>query len=248
MQALEGSSPLIVYIDIKSPYAFVAIKPILALEARLKAQFDWRPLTLNIPSYLGSAKKSKGNVVRSERSPAQWNNVRYAYRDTRRYAGLQGYMLKGTEKIWDSSIANIAILWVAQNARDRLAAYLDAVFPPFWRRELDIEDVAVIEAALRKADAPTKGFADFASGEGRAAHRGTSIAAEIDRTGGNLFDGDETLHGLMVRHLLFEILIDHIPRRFLPFRCKRFDTVFAQIGAHGAGANRVAGDTSHDGL
>ena len=170
MQALESTSPLIVYIDIKSPYAFVAIKPILALEARLKTQFDWRPLTLNIPSYLGSAKKSKGKVVQSERSPAQWNNVRYAYRDTRRYAERQGYMLKGTEKIWDSSIANIAILWVAQNARDRLAAYLDAVYPPFWRRELDIEDVAVIEAALRKADAPTKGFADFASGEGRAAH------------------------------------------------------------------------------
>ena len=129
MQALESTSPLIIYIDIKSPYAFVAIKPILALEARLKTQFDWRPLTLNIPSYLGSAKKSKGKVVKSERTPAQWNNVRYAYRDTRRYAERQGYMLKGTEKIWDSSIVNIGILWVTQNARDRLAAYLDAVFP-----------------------------------------------------------------------------------------------------------------------
>ena len=170
MQALESTSPLIVYIDIKSPYAFVAIKPILALEARLKAQFDWRPLTLNIPSYLGSAKKSKGNVVQSERSPAQWNNVRYAYRDTRRYAERQGYMLKGTEKIWDSSIANIAILWVAQNARNRLAAYFDAVYPPFWRRELDIEDITVIEGVLRAASVAIKGFADFAGGEGRAAH------------------------------------------------------------------------------
>ena len=172
MQALESTSPLIVYIDIKSPYAFVAIKPILALEARLQTEFDWRPLTLNIPSYLGSAKKSKGKVVQSERTPAQWNNVRYAYRDTRRYAERQGYILKGTEKIWDSSIVNIGILWVTQNARDRLAAYLEAVYPPFWRRELDIEDVGVVESALRSADVPTKGFADFAGGggEGRAAH------------------------------------------------------------------------------
>jgi 2-hydroxychromene-2-carboxylate isomerase len=172
MQALESTSPLIVYIDIKSPYAFVAIKPILALEARLQTEFDWRPLTLNIPSYLGSAKKSKGKVVQSERTPAQWNNVRYAYRDTRRYAERQGYMLKGTEKIWDSSTVNIGILWVTQNARDRLAAYLEAVYPPFWRRELDIEDVGVVEAALRTADVPVKGFADFAGGEGegRAAH------------------------------------------------------------------------------
>ena len=170
MQALESTSPLIVYIDIKSPYAFVAIKPILALEARLQTQFDWRPLTLNIPSYLGSAKKSKGKVVKSERTPVQWNNVRYAYRDTRRYAERQGYMLKGTEKIWDSSIVNIGILWVAQNARSRMAAYLEAVYPPFWRRELDIEDVTIVEAALQAANVPSQGFADFASGEGRVAH------------------------------------------------------------------------------
>ena len=172
MQAIESTSPLIVYIDIKSPYAFVAIKPILTLEARLQTEFDWRPLTLNIPSYLGSAKKSKGKVVQSERTPAQWNNVRYAYRDTRRYAERQGYMLKGTEKIWDSSTVNIGILWVMQNARDRLAAYLEAVYRPFWQRELDIEDVGAVETALRAADVPVKGFADFAGGkgEGRAAH------------------------------------------------------------------------------
>ena len=62
MQALESTSPLIVYIDIKSPYAFVAIKPILALEARLQTQFDWRPLTLNIPSYLALPKRAKAKL------------------------------------------------------------------------------------------------------------------------------------------------------------------------------------------
>ena len=53
-----------------------------------------------------------------------------------------------------------------------MAAYLEAVYRPFWRRELDIEDVAVVEAALRAADVPVKGFADFAGfkGEGRVAH------------------------------------------------------------------------------
>ena len=50
--------------------------------------------------------------------------MRYAYRDARRYAEQQGYVLKGTEKIWDSSIANIGILWTVDNARDRLPAYL----------------------------------------------------------------------------------------------------------------------------
>lgn len=172
MHPLQSSAPLIVYVDIKSPYAFVAIEPTLALEAEFGLQFDWRPLTLDIPSYLGSARKEKGKVVKAERSPAQWNMVRYAYRDARRYAERQGHMLKGTEKIWDSSIANIAILWVMETARDRLPAYLRAAYPPFWRRELDIENVAVVEDVLRRAGVETDGFAAYQTegGAGRAVH------------------------------------------------------------------------------
>lgn len=171
MQVLNSDAPLIVYIDVKSPYAFVAIRPTLALEAELGLQFDWRPLTLDIPSYLGSAKKKAGKVVASEgRSPRTWNAIRYSYRDARRYAERQGLMLKGTEKIWDSRLANIGILWTVRTARDRLQAYLEAVYPPFWRRELDIEDISVVEATLASAGVDASGFAAFAAGEGRALH------------------------------------------------------------------------------
>jgi len=113
MDVLKSDSPLIVYLDVKSPYAFISVKPTLALEQELGLRFDWRPYTLDIPSYLGSARKEKGAVVESSgRSPKIWNAIRYAYRDARRYAEMQGYMLKGTEKIWDSSIANMGILFV----------------------------------------------------------------------------------------------------------------------------------------
>ncbi|MGB2199501.1 MAG: 2-hydroxychromene-2-carboxylate isomerase, partial [Luminiphilus sp.] len=138
MDVLKSDSPLIVYLDVKSPYAFISVKPTLALERDLGLTFDWRPYTLDIPSYLGSARKEKGAVVESSgRSPKIWNAIRYAYRDARRYAEIQGYMLKGTEKIWDSSIANMGILFVNLYFRDRIPAYLEAIYPPFWRRELD---------------------------------------------------------------------------------------------------------------
>jgi len=171
MDPLKSDAPLIVYIDVKSPYAFIALKPTLALEKQLGVAFDWRPLTLNIPSYLGSAEKKKGKVVASEgRSASTWNLVRYAYRDARRYAERQGYVLKGTEKIWDSSIANIGIMWAAEEARDKLPAYLDAVYPAFWRRELDIEDVRVVSACLTQAGIDAEGFDVFCRGDGRARH------------------------------------------------------------------------------
>jgi len=170
MNALQSNSPLIVYVDIKSPYAFVAIRQTLELEASLGLRFDWRPVTLDIPSYLGSARKSAGKVVESNRSASQWSSVKYAYRDARRYAERQGYKLYGTEKIWDSSLANIAIMWITSRARDRLAEYFEVVYPKFWIRSLDIEDPKVITQCLADAGAPTDGFRDFLAGDGRRQH------------------------------------------------------------------------------
>ena len=170
MKALESDSRLVVYVDIKSPYAFVALEPTFAMEQRLGFQFDWRPLTLDIPSYAGSARKEKGKVVESNRSPKKWLGIKYAYMDARRYAERQGYKLYGTEKIWDSSLANIGILWVVRHDRDKLKEYFAAVYPLFWRRELDIEDVAVVRQCLTSAGIVTEGFNDFCETEGRALH------------------------------------------------------------------------------
>jgi len=195
---MKSDAPLIVYIDVKSPYALVAIKPTLALEAELDLQFDWRPLTLNIPSYLGAAQKKEGKIVASRgRSEKTWNAIRYSYKDARRYAERQGLILKGTEKIWDSSIPNIAILWVTMNEREKLPQYLESVFPPFWRRELDIENVAVIERCLQSAGVDATGFADFQAGEGRAMH--DELLSQFHPNGiygvPTYVLGDDILHG-----------------------------------------------------
>ena len=104
------------------------------------------------------------------RSPAQWLSVKYAYKDARRYAERQGYILKGTEKIWDSSLVNMGITWVAEHAPERLKHYFDAVYPPFWRRELDIENVNVVIDCLGTAGVKTEGFAAYAYGHGRQQH------------------------------------------------------------------------------
>ena len=171
MDVLKSNRPLIVYLDVKSPYAFVSVKPTLALERELELQFDWRPYTLDIPSYLGSARKKNGAVVESSgRSRAIWNAIRYAYMDARRYAELQGYTLKGTEKIWDSSLANMGILFVNLYFRDRIPDYLEAVFPPFWRRELDIEDINVIKDCLEMAGVDSLDFQTFVTRAGKQMH------------------------------------------------------------------------------
>jgi 2-hydroxychromene-2-carboxylate isomerase len=45
---------LTVYIDFKSPYAYLAIEPTRRLAKELQIEVDWYPFVLDIPSYLGN--------------------------------------------------------------------------------------------------------------------------------------------------------------------------------------------------
>ena len=160
---------LIVYIDYKSPYAFIAKDPTYALSDALGIEIDWRPLILDIPSYLGSARlDDSGKVAESNRTPEQWSGVRYAYHDARRYAKLMHYTLRGTTKIWDSSLAGIGMQWASANGPAVLRQYSQLVYERFWRRELDIEDINVVMAVLLEAGASQTGMHDYLHGEGRA--------------------------------------------------------------------------------
>lgn len=158
---LRSDRPLVVYVDLKSPYAFIAKDPTREMAERLGIAVDWRPLSLDIPSFAGSAKLDSGDkVAESARSASQWTWVKYSYHDARRYARLRGLTLRGTVKIWDTTLAGIGMLWAKAHGDDVLARYLDLTFEPFWKRELDAESMEVIEAVLRRSGAGTEGFAD----------------------------------------------------------------------------------------
>ena len=169
---LGSTAPLIVYVDIKSPYAFVARDPTRRLAQALGIRVDWRPLTLDIPSYLGSARlDDKGRVAEANRTSSQWRSVRYAYRDARRYARLGGFTLRGTVKIWDTSLVHIGMIWLkSHDDESALERYLDIVYERFWRREFDAEDAAAVAGAVAEAGGDLAGFDAFLDGPGREQH------------------------------------------------------------------------------
>lgn len=191
--SLQSDRPLIVYVDFKSPYAFVAVGPTRQLAESLDVAIDWRPLTLDIPSFAGSARlDGDDRVVESERSAAQWTWVKYCYRDARRYAALRGLTLRGTVKIWDTTLVGQGLLWAKTQADAILARYLEQTFVRFWRREIDAEDFAVVEALLRESGADTTGFADYVASS-RAAYLAQQAAifdAGIFGVPGYVVDGE----------------------------------------------------------
>src|SRR6185312_4019143 len=131
---LKSSAPLIVYLDIKSPYAYLAVEPTYAMARELGIAIDWRPFTLDIVSYLGAARLNEaGKVVEEKRSSGQWTRVKYAYHDVRRYGALRGIVIKGAVKMWASSCAGMGMLWAKAQGDAVLRKYLDYVYIRFWR-------------------------------------------------------------------------------------------------------------------
>ena len=198
------------YIDHKSPYAYLAVEPAWELERDFDVALDWLPYTLDIPDYLGSAEVGDdGAVISENRSAHQWRRVKYSYMDARRYANLRGITLRGPRKIWDSSFSAIGMLWA--KAHGGVRTYNDIVYQRFWQRALDIEDPGVIESVLKEANIDTAGFAAWAAGEGRALHDRIRVDAEAHGVfgvptfvlDGELFWGRE--HLALIRLRLVEL-------------------------------------------
>ena len=105
------------------------------------------------------ASMRRGSVLEQNRNAHQWRRVRYSYMDCRRQARKRGLVIRGPQKIWDSSLAAAGMLYRASApAMPCSAATTTAVFERFWKRELDIEDVAVIGRVLAEAGADEPGF------------------------------------------------------------------------------------------
>jgi 2-hydroxychromene-2-carboxylate isomerase len=156
-----------VYIDYKSPYAYLAKEPAWELEREFGVRLDWLPYTLEIPLYLGTVEG---------RNAHQWRRIRYSYMDARRLANRRGLTVRGPQKIFDSSIAAIGMLYAQRH--DVFRKYNDLVFERFWKRALDIENRDAIRAVLSEAGAPVASFFDFLDRDGRVAHERICRQAE----------------------------------------------------------------------
>jgi 2-hydroxychromene-2-carboxylate isomerase len=157
-----------VYIDYKSPYAYLAKDLAYELARDFPVHLDWLPYDLDLADFMGSARvDNRGQVIEEQRTPHQWRRVKYSYMDCRRQARKRGLTIRGTQKIWNSRIASIGMLYAKRQDEAVLRRYHDIAFERFWKRELDIEDPAVVTAVLAEAGADTAGFAAYLAGDGR---------------------------------------------------------------------------------
>lgn len=165
------------YFDYKSPYAYLAEAATAALAAEPGITVEWLPYTLQIPKYLGDAAlDAEGRDVVGTRNDHQWRRVRYAYMDCRREANRRGLVIRGPQRIFDSSLAHIAFLFLQEQGGAE--AFHAACFERFWRRELDLESIDALASLMCEIGSDGTGLAAYAAECGRALHDRLQAEAE----------------------------------------------------------------------
>lgn len=148
-----------VYTDYKSPYAYVANKPLFELERDEGVVLEWLPYTLRIPEFMGTVEA---------RTPHFWRKVRYAYMDARRFGNAQGLVMKGPRRIYDGFYASAGMLFAQRHGLFR--AYHDTVFRRFWNHDLEIDSLEEIAAVIAAAGGSAPDFVTYVEGPARAEH------------------------------------------------------------------------------
>ena len=121
-QSSDGGNEVKMYSDFKSPYAFLAFDPGMALPLRFDVSVRWIPFQLRL--------KGKG-----ERSQYSEYKVKYSYMDARRHAKARGLWIRGPLKVYDTTPAAIGGLFAQMH--HRFLDYGRLAFKHFFLREFE---------------------------------------------------------------------------------------------------------------
>ncbi|MBM3619869.1 MAG: disulfide bond formation protein DsbA [Alphaproteobacteria bacterium] len=158
------------WLDCRSPYSYLAVKVIDALERDFDVRIEPRPYSLDIKGVAGAAMLDPAAAARGLR------RIKYLYMDVRRFATPLGLTILGPKKVFDGVLAHIAFLYATDCGKAR--AFLDAIYSRFFERRIDIESSAEIEALLGEIGLDPAGYVALRDGEGRARLAALDAAAE----------------------------------------------------------------------
>jgi 2-hydroxychromene-2-carboxylate isomerase len=163
------SNEVKMYSDFKSPYAYLAFDPAMALAERFNVHVRWIPFQLRL--------KGKG-----ERSAYSEYKVKYSYMDARRSAKTRGLWIRGPLKIYDTTPAAIGGLFAEK--RGRFIDYGRAAFKQFFLREFEADRPEAVAQLLLSLGLPDRDYLAYLAGEGREAYERCQQEAAEDHVFG----------------------------------------------------------------
>lgn len=144
-----------VFIDLRSPYSYVAIEPARGFARELDLSLRWRPYGIDIPGAYGNAEARDERALRK---------VKYIYRDARRLAAPQQLTIRGPKKIYDPEQIHLAMLYAERIGE--VDQFIDKAFERFFDHTLDVEDGAAVTGLIEEIGGTSGAFGDFQRTEG----------------------------------------------------------------------------------
>lgn len=129
---------LTVYIDFKSPAAYLAIKPTLDLASRLSLALTWRPFQ--------AVERDVPKLGKEETVGESHRRVRAASQRALaiKYAGHQGIDLKFPPH---PGVTDLALAVLAELEGDPLP-FVEAAFAAYWIEHADLNDPAIVQEII----------------------------------------------------------------------------------------------------
>jgi 2-hydroxychromene-2-carboxylate isomerase len=157
------------YSDFKSPYAFLAFDPGMALGQRFDVRVRWIPFQLRV--------KGKG-----ERSVYSEYKVKYSYMDARRWAKPRCLWIRGPLKVYDTTPAAIGGLFA--DTQSRLLDFGRLAFKKFFLREFEADQPEAVARLIAELGLSDRHYLEYLAGEGRAAYERCQEEAAADHVFG----------------------------------------------------------------
>lgn len=166
LMVLEAEKVLDVYLDMKSPHAYLAVRPSLEVARDYRVRVNFLPYTLSYTG-LGLTTSVEPDMKRRPATPAAGRKARMYYIAARQYAVLQGLPFRTPRRLLDSASANKAVLFAKRQALE--VPFLMRVYVLGWGsgwRDYELESVEQLQSTLAEVGANTDGFKEFLAPNG----------------------------------------------------------------------------------
>lgn len=180
---LPAEQQIDVYLDLKSPHAYLAVRPTLELARDFAIELNFLPYTLSYTS-LGVSTSVEADMQRRPPSAAADRKARMYYTTAREYAALQNLPLRTPHRLLDSDLAHRVFLFAKQQHRE--IAFAMWVYLAGWAsgwRDFELEDKAALQSACIAAEVDVANLDEFIANDGEAEQALKEISQRAETQG-----------------------------------------------------------------
>mgnify|MGYP001160147671 FL=1 len=182
IMSLEADAAITVYLDMKSPHAYIAVRPTLELARDFRVRLDFRPYTLSYTG-MGISISLENNERRPPSAEAD-RRARMFYKTARQYTALQRIPLRSPYRLLDASLAHRTFLFSKKQMLE--IPFMMSVCLRGWGsgwRDIEIESIDQMRNTLNDLKANLDGYETFVEPGGQGEQELTDCMEEANASG-----------------------------------------------------------------